>query len=121
MTKGKKRKGGWFKEPIRHGLAARGIKTGTRMGPYSINDFHTDLKRMILTYEAIDEMFRNHGMPRPDFYGGGVWDRDEELAVYVEQVGNRYSPEEWGVFMDYAKKKGFNTGRAEKELRYVEF
>jgi hypothetical protein len=37
-------------------------------------------------YNAIDEIVKSHGKPRPAAYGGGKWDFDEEIRVWIKQV-----------------------------------
>ena len=67
------------------------------------------------TYTAIDQMAEFHGKPRPAQFGGGKWNKNEELAIYVKQVGNRYTPLQWKIILTYAKKeKGFNITKALK-------
>lgn len=61
--------------------------------------------RIELTYEAIDEMINSHGKPKPEQFGGGVWDCKEEFKIYKEQVGNRYSKLQWGVITSYFEEK----------------
>jgi len=67
------------------------------------------IDRIEVTYSAIDQMAASHGKPRPKNFGGGKWNKNEELARYVLQVGDRYSQAQWNVILLYAvREKGFN-------------
>jgi len=74
--------------------------------------------RIETTYNAIDDMADCDGKPRPERFGGGKWNKDEELAVYAKQVGKRYSPIQWRIIMSYAKDvKKFDTAKAERIIK----
>ena len=64
--------------------------------------------RIEMTYDAIDEMIAVHGTPRPERFGGGTWDAEEEFEIYKKQVGNRYTELQWTIIESYFKKK-FNN------------
>ena len=61
------------------------------------------------TYNAIDQMHRAHGKPRPSQFGGGKWNKSQEFRIYKKQVGNRYTPLQWKIITRYAKLKGFKV------------
>jgi len=65
------------------------------------------MDRIEETYNAIDQMAASHGKPRLAQFGGGKWDKNEELALYKKQVGDRYTPLQWRMILSYAKGKGF--------------
>lgn len=76
--------------------------------------------RIETTYNAIDEMAKAHGKKRPPQFGGGKWNKHEELKLYIHQVGPRYSPLQWKMILSYAKTKGFKIPKmidVEKETR----
>ena len=45
--------------------------------------------RIAIIYNAIDEMAQVHGSPRPDKFGGGIWNFSEEIKIWKEQVNER--------------------------------
>ena len=117
---------GWHLQSIRHsnarkygragGTYKKSIILGTMSSPTKPQIFMSGKDRIEMTYDAIDEMNRVHGTPRPESFGGRKWDKNEELAIYIKQVGERYTPLQWKIMLLYAKQKGFNTSKAQKEL-----
>jgi len=61
--------------------------------------------RIEITYEALDLMIERHGKHRPDVFGGGVWDAEEEFEIYKKQVGEIYSPLQWIIITSYFNSK----------------
>ena len=61
--------------------------------------FNSDRKKK--TEKAIDQMIASHGTPRPEEFGGGVWDMHDEYAFYRKTVGERYTLKEWAQFDSY--------------------
>jgi hypothetical protein len=61
--------------------------------------------RIETTYNAIDEMVELHGKPKPDKFGGGLWDAEKEFKFYKLQVGKRYTELQWSVITSYFKMK----------------
>jgi hypothetical protein len=61
--------------------------------------------RIEQTYQAIDEMIEAHGKPRPEKFGKGKWNANEEFLIYMKQVGNIYTPLQWTIITDYFKNK----------------
>jgi hypothetical protein len=58
-----------------------------------------------MTYEAIDEMIECHGKEKPEHFGSGLWDAEEEFIIYQEQVGDRYSELQWSIISKYFEIK----------------
>ncbi len=44
------------------------------------------MNRLKLILNAIDEIYKAHNTPRPVNYGGGVWDYDEEISIYIDSL-----------------------------------
>jgi len=44
------------------------------------------VSRIETIYSAINKMARAHGTPRPDKFGGGTWDFDEEIEIWKRQI-----------------------------------
>ena len=63
------------------------------------------MDRIEMTYQAIDEMIACHGKPRPERFGGGLWDAEAEFKIYKIQVGSRYTKLQWNVITIYFRKK----------------
>jgi hypothetical protein len=63
------------------------------------------MDRIEMTYNAIDVMIAVNGKPRPEHFGGGVWNAEEEFEIYKKQVGNRYTELQWHVISTYFKTK----------------
>jgi len=61
--------------------------------------------RIEITYDAIDKMISVHKTPRPEKFGGGNWDAEEEFKIYKKQVGKRYTLLQWKIMGDYFKIK----------------
>lgn len=55
------------------------------------------MNRIQKTSKAITEMVEAHGTPKPEEFGGGIWDMEEEFKIYKEQVGKRYTKLQWSV------------------------
>jgi hypothetical protein len=72
--------------------------------------------RIEIIYNAIDQMAKFHGKPRPVKFGGGKWNFDKEIKVWKEQIkkGEQlYGREpltrlQWKIIDNYIniKKKG---------------
>ena len=63
------------------------------------------MDRIEQTYKAIDEMIECHGNPKPEQFGGGLWDAEEEFEIYKKQVGDRYTELQWVIISAYFKEK----------------
>lgn len=61
--------------------------------------------RIEMTYNAIDEIINSNGKPRPEHFGGGVWDAEEEFEIYKNQVGDRYTELQWKIITNYFRTK----------------
>jgi hypothetical protein len=61
--------------------------------------------RIEITYGAIDEMISVHNTPRPEKFGGGLWNAEEEFVIYKKQVGKRYTFLQWKIISEYFKLK----------------
>jgi len=44
------------------------------------------MDRIKTIYGAIDKMARAHGTPKPDKFGGGTWDFNEEIKIWKKQI-----------------------------------
>ena len=44
------------------------------------------MDRIEIIYNAIDQMGVAHGTSRPPKFGGGIWDFDEEIALWKKDV-----------------------------------
>jgi hypothetical protein len=44
------------------------------------------MDRIEIIYKAIDQMFEVHDTPRPEEFGGGVWDVAEEIPLWKKQI-----------------------------------
>lgn len=63
------------------------------------------MDRIELTYQAIDQMIDCHGKPRPEMFGGGIWNAREEFLIYQQQVGDRYTDLQWSIILKYFNLK----------------
>jgi len=70
--------------------------------------------RIELTYTALDEMINVHGTARPERFGGGKWDAEEEFEIYKKQVGDRYTPLQWKIITLYFTKS-FSKKKIKRE------
>lgn len=61
--------------------------------------------RIEMTYQAIDEMIKAHNTPKPEKFGGGLWNAEEEFEIYKKQVGDRYTSLQWSIITKYFKLK----------------
>ena len=73
--------------------------------------------RIEQTYQAIDEIIKCHNTPRPDRFGGGMWNAKEEFTLYKKQVGNRYTLLQWKIITTYFLKKFGETNQKRVELK----
>jgi hypothetical protein len=74
------------------------------------------MDRIEMTYRAIDEMIAKDGKQRPEKFGGGVWNAEEEFEIYKEQVGERYTKLQWKIITLYFEDK-LKTLKEEKNDR----
>jgi hypothetical protein len=44
------------------------------------------MDRIETIYRAIDQMAKVHNTPRPERFGGGVWNFDEEIEIWKKQI-----------------------------------
>lgn len=44
------------------------------------------MNRLQLIFNSIDEMWKYHDTPKLVFYGGGLWDFDEEISIYIDSI-----------------------------------
>lgn len=44
------------------------------------------MDRLKIILNAIDDIYKAHDTPRPSFYGGGKWDFDEEISIYIDSL-----------------------------------
>jgi len=63
------------------------------------------MDRIELTYCSIDEMIKMHGASRPDRFGGGIWDAEEEFDIFRKQIGDRYTGLQWSIITSYFQNK----------------
>lgn len=60
-------------------------------------------------YEAIDQIALAHGTSRPEKFGGGNWDFDEEIKIWKKQIiGHETIPLtslQWAIIDSYIKSK----------------
>ena len=63
------------------------------------------MDRIEMTYESIDGMIKVHGTPRPERFGGGLWDAEEEFKIFKEQIGDRYTELQWHIITSYFETK----------------
>lgn len=70
--------------------------------------------RIKIIYEAIDEMANAHGIDRPNKFGGGIWNFDEEIEIWKKQIlGNENIPltkQQWTVINSYIKLYRIDLG-----------
>ena len=63
------------------------------------------MDRIEMTYQAIDKIIANDGLSKPEFFGGGVWDAEEEFEFYKKQVGDKYTELQWIIITTYFRNK----------------
>ena len=61
--------------------------------------------RIEITYDAIDQIIEVDRTPKPEHFGGGKWDAEEEFEIYKKQVGDRYTPLQWKIITIYFRTK----------------
>jgi hypothetical protein len=71
------------------------------------------MERIEIIYNAIDQMAEFHGKPRPERFGGGKWDFNEEIKAWKEQIkkGEKLygreplAPLQWKIIDNYISIK----------------
>jgi hypothetical protein len=67
------------------------------------------MDRIETIYQAIDQMFKVHNTSRPEEFGGGLWDFNEEIELWKKQIigheVNPLTPLQWTMINLYIKTK----------------